>query len=153
MRFLSVSEGITQEHLNDVYSDPYIIRVGHDHRPASPIAHPAVTYLTATVHGTFVGAFMVIKFSVLEFELHSLLKRSALVYSRQLGKMFLDWAFKNHSISRVTAYVIAGLELAKNYCLKLGFKYEGLRRDACMQNGILKDVHILGMTRKDWVES
>jgi hypothetical protein len=145
-----VSETITEHQLNDVYSDPYIQKVGHDSRPAAIIKHPNVAYLSAWVGDQFAGAFMVIKFSSVEFELHSLLKKSAVLHSRQLGKKFLQWAFENHQILRVTAYIIEGLDAAKNYCLKLGFKLEGCRRDACMQNGIVKDVHILGMTRTDW---
>lgn len=146
---LAVIEGITDEHLQEVYSDPYICRIGHDHRPASPISHPNVSYLTATVNGRFAGAFMVIRFSSLELELHSLLKRSFVKHSRELGRAFLAWAFSK-PIQRVTAYIIEGMETARNYCLKLGFKDEGCRRQACMQNGVLKNVYILGMVREEW---
>ena len=145
-----VSETISAQQLNDVYSDPYILKVGHDNRPAAIINHPNVSYLSAWVGNQFAGAFMVIRFSAVEFELHALLKKSAILHSRQLGKACLKWAFDNHSILRVTAYVIDGLDAAKNYCLKLGFKNEGCRRNACIQNNIVKDVHILGMTRIDW---
>jgi hypothetical protein len=62
-------------------------------------------------------------------------------------------AFANPAIERVTAYVIEGLTAARNYCLKLGFQFEGIRRNACRQNGRLLGVHILGMTRNDWEKS
>ena len=145
-----VKEHITDEQLLEVYADPYINKIGHDHRPASPIHHPQVQYLSAWIDNTFAGAFMAITFSALELELHSLLKKSSLPYSRELGLRFLEWAFTNHPIERVTAYIIEGLTSAKNYCIKLGFKLEGCRRDACMQDGQLKSVYVLGMTRKDW---
>jgi len=147
---LAVNEGITQEHLQEVYSDPYISRVGHDHRPAAPISHPLVTYLSATINGKFAGAFMAIQQTSLELELHSLLKKSALPHSRALGQEFLKWAFESRPILRVTAYIIEGLESAKNFCLKLGMQLEGFRRDVCVQNGMVKGVYILGMTRQDW---
>jgi RimJ/RimL family protein N-acetyltransferase len=51
---------------------------------------------------------------------------------------------------RVTVYIIEGLEAAKNFALKLGFKNEGCRRCACVQGGIVKDVYVLGMTRQEW---
>jgi RimJ/RimL family protein N-acetyltransferase len=92
---------------------------------------------------------MAIRFSPLEIELHALLKRSVLKHSRELGMACLGWAF-SQPIQRVTAYIIEGLELARNYCLKLGFKEEGRRRAACVQGGVLKDVYVLGMTRLDW---
>jgi len=60
------------------------------------------------------------------------------------------WAFAHQHIQRVTAYVVEGLESAANFCLKIGFKNEGTRRDACMKNNKLVGVRILGMTRKDW---
>jgi len=146
---LAVTEGITKGHLLEVYSDPYITKIGHDHRPAAPIDHPAVTYLSAWVGNTFAGAFMAIRFSPIEIELHALLKRSVLKHSRALGMACLEWAFAQ-PIQRVTAYIIEGLESAKNYCIKLGFKEEGRRRVACVQNGMLKDIYVLGMTRMDW---
>ncbi len=147
---LEVKEGITQEHLQEVYGDPYISRVGHDHRPAAPISHPLVTYLSASINGKFAGAFMAIQQTSVELELHSLLKKSSLPYSRALGQEFLKWAFESRPILRVTAYIIEGLESAKNFCLKLGMQLEGFRRDVCVQNGTIKGVYILGMTRQDW---
>ena len=149
MTGLSVTAGITSEQLEAVYSDPYILRVGHDDRPAAPIYHPAVTYLTANINGKFAGAFMSIEFSDIEFELHALLHRHAVYRSRELTRLLTDWAF-SHPIERVTAYIIEGLESAFNFCRKIGFTYEGTRRNACRQNGQLKDVYILGMTRGEW---
>ena len=148
----AITEGITPEHLQQVYSDSYITKVGHDHRPSAPINHPLVTYLTATVGNRFAGAFMAIRFSSTELELHSLLHKSAVKHSRALGRAFLAWAFAQ-PILRVTAYIIEGLESAKNYCLKLGMTLEGFRRDACIQAGQIKGVYILGMTRTDWSKS
>ncbi len=149
MTRLSLTYGITDEHLNDVYSDAYIAKVGHDFREFKPIAHPNVAYLTAWVGGKFAGAFMAIKFSPIEYELHSFLKRDAVKHSRELGKMFLDWCFM-HPIARVTAYVIEGLESAKNYCMKLGFSHEGFRRNACARQGKQCGVYVLGMTRGEY---
>jgi hypothetical protein len=149
LQMSAVTKGITKDHLFEVYSDPYITKVGHDHRPAAYIDHPAVTYLSAWIGSTFAGAFMAVRFSPIEIELHAFLKRSALEHSRALGVACLEWAFAQ-PIQRVTAYIIEGLESAKNYCLKLGFKEEGRRRAACMQGGIIKDVYVLGMTRLDW---
>jgi hypothetical protein len=150
MMLVSVTESITDEHLLEVYADPYINKIGHDHRPAAPIIHPNVTYLSAWIGSTFAGAFMVIKQSAVELELHSLLKKSSVKQSRELGLACIAWAFSHPVVLRVTAYVIEGLEEAKNYCLKLGFKQEGCRRCACVQGGIVKDVYVLGMTRQEW---
>lgn len=138
--------------LDALYRDPYIARIGHDHRPASPIHHPDAYYFGAHIGGDLVGAFLVIDSGYIECDMHVLLTRRALPHSRALGRMCLDLIFSNPAIQRVTGYVIEGLEAAKNYGLKIGFKVEGFRRDACMQGGRLLGVHVLGITRNDWKE-
>jgi len=142
-----------QSALAPLFLDPYIARVGHDDRPAAPISHPHVHYLGARVDGELVGAFMIIESGFVEVDVHALLSRRALPHSRELGRLCLAQAFANPEIQRVTAYVIDGLNAARNYCLKLGFQYEGVRRCACRQGGRLRDVHTLGMTRNDWKET
>jgi hypothetical protein len=136
--------------LNNLFRDPYISRIGHDHRPLAPINHPHVKYLSAKLNGEQVGAFMVIESGFIELDLHAMLSKRALPHSREFGQLCLVWAFAHKHIHRVTAYIIDGMQSAKNYCMKLGFKNEGTRRDACMKNGQLVGVHILGMTRQDW---
>jgi hypothetical protein len=146
----SVTEGITEEHLQDIYSDTYIARAAHDGRAASPVIHPAVVYLSAWVKGSFAGAFLVVKHSAIDFELHSLLKRQFISSSRELGQHCLAWVFGHESVLRATVYVMEGLESARNYCIKQGFKLEGVKRNACMKNQEAKDIYILGIIREEW---
>lgn len=146
----AVSVGITEEHLRDVYSDPYIAKVGHDHRPAAPIIHSAATYLSAFILSEFAGAFLVIRQSAIEYEVHALLKKRSRIMSRDLGKACIDWMFSNPQIARVTASIIEDNKTTVNYCLKLGFEQEGFKRDACLTCGLLRGIHIMGMTRSDW---
>ena len=147
-----VSEGITERNLHELYADPYIQRVGHDHRPAAPIFHPSARYFSAWVDDDFSGAFLLIKTSPIDCDVHSLLMRRCILESRDLGDKFLEHVFMRNDFDRVTAPVIEGLEAARNFCLKLGFKQEGFKRDACQKDGILRGIHIMGMTRKDWSE-
>lgn len=133
-----------------ICADPYVARAGHDHRPTAPISHPSVSYLGAYAYGELVGAFLVIKSGFIEWDLHSLLTRKALPWCRDLGRLCLSWCFGHKAIERVTAYVIEGLETAKNYCLRLGFVIEGFRRNAAKVNGEFRGVHVLGMTRAEW---
>lgn len=145
-----VTEGASTEQLVEVYTDPYIARVAQDHRPHRPIFNTGAVYLAAWVNGRFAGLFLAIQHSMIEMELHSLLKRWAIPYSRDLGRQFLAWAFSHPDLLRVTAPIIEGLESAKNYCLKLGFVVEGVRRNATTHQGKIKNVHILGMLREEW---
>jgi hypothetical protein len=134
-----------------LYRDPWVSRVGHDHRPASPVHHPSAHYLGAYVHGAFVGAFLVIESGWVELDLHALLSRRALPACREFGRLCLAAAFAwSAEIQRVTAYVLQGLESARNYCRKLGFVDEGMRRDAARINGAPVGVYVLGMTRSEW---
>lgn len=149
MLAVSIVEGIDGEHLKQVYADPHIKKTGHDHRAAEPVIHPLATYLSAFVDGSFVGAFLAIRQSPIEIDVHSLLLRPAVRYSRELGLLFLQWAFSS-PILRVTAYVVDGLKTVVNYCLKIGFKHEGYRRNACVKDGVPIGVNILGITREDW---
>jgi hypothetical protein len=142
-----------QSALAALYSDPYIARVGHDHRPATPLHHPAAHYMGAHVDDVLVGAFLVIESGFIETDVHALLTRRALPHSRELGRLCLHYLFLSSAIERVTAYVIEGLTSARNYCLKLGFKDEGIRRAACMKNGALVGIYTLGITRNEWRNS
>ena len=148
---IEVGEGITQTDLAVLYADPYIQRVGWDEVPASPVIHPVAKYLTATVYGNFAGAFLAIRFSDREIEMHSLLRKEYIEHSRELGAMSLDWAFTQDGVHRVTAYITGDLVAAMNYCLKLGFKFEGIRREACSKNGKPLDVHIFGILKSEWM--
>ena len=135
-----------------LYADPYISRVGHDHRPAAYIDHPEVHYTGAHVDGVLVGAFVVVESGWIEHDVHAILTRRALRWSRDLGAMMLAQMFDNPMLQRITAQVIEGLESARNYCLRLGFRLEGFRRDAVMVGGRLRGVYMLGLTRRDWTE-
>lgn len=149
MAELSITEGIAPEHLAEVYSDAYIARVGHDQRPFGPVIHQLATYVSAWIDGAFAGAFLAIRATSVEIDMHALLFRRSVKHSRELGRMFLAWCFER-PIFRVTAQIIEGLELAVNYGLKIGFKREGFKPAMCTQNGALRGAHILGITRADW---
>ena len=141
--------GITDEQLNEVYADPYITRIAPDDWSMAPVIHPLVTYLSAFVNGRFVGAFLAIRYTQHEIEWHSLLMKSALKQSRQLGNLFLTWAFQQ-GVMRVTAHIYEYLTTAKNYGSKLGLQEEGFRRCAAVKNGKAVGVYMLGITRQEW---
>lgn len=145
----NVQIGISEEHLIEIYSDNYISRVAHDNRAFVPYQSSQSVYLTAYVGEKFAGAFLAIFISPLEIEFHSFLKKEANLYCRELGNAFLNWAF-SLKIERVTAQIGGHLQSVINYAKKLGFKQEGIKRNAISVNSELKDVYIMGMTRADW---
>ena len=147
---IALTDGITDKHLSDLYDDSYIQRISYDDRPASPISHPLASYVSAFINNVFAGAFLLIRSSRHEVEIHALLLKSAVAYSRELGKMIIERVFKYKDVMRITALVLEGLESVKNYCLKLGFELEGIKRSVCLKGGRPTDLYILGLLRQDW---
>ena len=148
MQICTVELGVPKSILIDLYSDPYISRVGHDHRPAKPIEHDLVFYLAAKIDGVYVGAFLCVLQTKVDCHIHSLLKKSALKKSRILCRKAIRWVFENMPVSRVSSPVIEGFEKAMNLCKKIGMNYEGCLKDACVVEGVLKDIHLMGITRR-----
>lgn len=146
-----IIKGVLPELLSDVYSNDYIIKnIMQDGREFKPIEHPLVTYYSALVDNCFVGCFMHIQFTKYEVELHSLLTKSALAESRELGKLMINKTFEDENVLRITANILGDLKKSINYCKKLGFELEGIKKDCVFKNGIITNIHILGLTREKW---
>jgi len=148
---LRIELGITKEHLDLVYNDSYILEnLSQDNRKIEPIINPLVTYYSAFNGDEFMGCFMHIKFTIYEVELHSLLLKKAIKNSRTFGKMIIDETFKDETVLRITANIIGDLKKSINYCKKLGFRQEGIKKHSILKNGIITNVNILGLTREEW---
>lgn len=147
---VSLEEGISVKNATALYADPFIARISDDGMEFAPISHPLVVYLSAFVGDEFVGAYIVVRFSDFEYEAHSLLMKKATRHSRALGELLIEWVFSHPKVLRITGYIRDGIQTAVNHCLKMGFQYEGFRRDALMVNGEPTGIHVLGLTRKEW---
>jgi len=135
--------------IDAVLTDPWVAaRIRHDGREPGHIDHPALTYHGAHVGGALVGVFVVIQHTACEVEVHAALLRSAMRSGRALGRLFLDQLWHDQpELLRITAPVLATLPSAANYCRKLGFVDEGVRRQACRVGGVPTDVVYLGLLR------
>ena len=145
---VEVTLGITAEHMEEVYSHPSIQKLKTDHSELSPIYNPLVSYYSAWNDGVFVGAFLVVKNTPLDSEIHILLFPSSVRVYRDLCKIVIMESLKNSN--RVTAKVFSDLHSIVNLVKKLGFKYEGRIREMFLQNGIKKDVLIYGLLKSEW---
>lgn len=145
-----ISVGISDENLQDIYSDPYIKNIAHDNMIFAPVIHPLAFYISAWVDNVFAGSFLIIRFSKTEIEAHSLLKKEFIPYSRELGKETLRWLFNQEDTLRVTTFIPSYLKSAMNYVKKIGFKEEGIKRDATTKDGKITDIHLFGITKNDW---
>lgn len=147
---VAVTEGASTEQLVEVYSDPFVARIAHDHRKHYPVFSPAATYLSAWVDGQFAGLYLAIKASEIELDVHVLLKKKATRHSRALGAAFLAWCFSNPMIRRLTGYIPDWIPAARNHSEKMGFKYEGVRRHAHIKDGQPRGLWIMGLLREEW---
>ena len=147
---VAVTEGASTEQLVDVYSDPFVARIAHDHRKHYPVFSPVATYLSAWVDGRFVGLYLAITASEIELDVHVMLKKKAARHSRALGAEFLAWCFSNSMIKRLTGYIPDWIPAARNHSEKMGFKYEGVRRHAHIKDGQPRDLWIMGLLREEW---
>ncbi|TDV06068.1 GNAT family N-acetyltransferase [Paraburkholderia caballeronis] len=140
--------------IESVYATPAIReRIRHDHWEPGFVASPAVGYLGGWHQGEFCGFFMIREVSGLDIEIHACLLPQATLYSRVLGVELLEMVFNASSVQRVSAPIIGNLVSAMNFVEKLGFRREGVLRNACQKNGQLLDVVLFGMTRTDFAES
>lgn len=147
---IEIRPGIQAEHLARIYTDPFMLRVSDDGQPMYPVFHERAHYVSAFVDGEFMGAYLVIRYTDTEWELHSLLLKKATRHSREFGRLLLEWVFSHDKVLRATGLIREGLNSAVNHCLKMGFQREGFRRNAVLVDGKPKGIHILGITREGW---
>lgn len=141
----------TQEEINIVYSNSYILKaITFDNRLPSPIINPLVEYISCFNNNDFLGCFMKIKFSDIEIEGHSLLLQKGIKHSRKLLKLFMNLCFDDR-IERMTTFIPEDLPKTINFCLKANWKIEGIKRNSYLRNGKLKNIVIMGITRKDFI--
>ena len=147
---VAVTEGASTEQLVEVYSDPFVARIAHDHRKHYPVFSPAATYLSAWVDGQFVGLYLAIKASEIELDVHVLLKKQATRHSRALGAAFLAWCFSNPMIIRLTGYIPDWIPAMRNHSEKMGFTYEGTMRNVQIKDGKPRGLWIMSLLREEW---
>lgn len=150
MPAISILRNTPEALLASLYADPYILRAGNDNHAISAVKHPLVEHWSAWADGLFMGCLVCVKYTKTETEFHARLLKAAIPFSREIGREAMRIVFSDQNVMRVTCYVMQGLEKAKNYCLRLGFSLEGIKRDAVTKNGLPRDVYMLGITRKDY---
>lgn len=128
-------------------------KIEQDGREPGYIDHPLVSYHGAYTDGALVGVLIAVQFTRWEVEVHAALLKPAVRHGRDLGRLFLDTVFADPVVMRATAYVLGTLPSAANYCRRLGFADEGVRRSACLVGGAPTDIIVLGLLRDDYEAS
>lgn len=138
----------TAKEIEETYNNPYIINaVSEDNRPFFPIVSEFVEYKAAYHDNVFMGLFLILDYNIYEKELHSLLLKNSIKFSRQFGEMIIDYIFEDPTVLRVTALIADDLPKTINTAKKAGFVQEGIKKNATIKKGKVLDIHILGARR------
>lgn len=146
-----ISDNVTPTMINEIYNSEYIIScIGYDSCSPSYINHPLAKYISAWCNELFLGLILCVRYNQYEIEMHSLLKKESIPYSREIGKIIIDKMFSDQEVIRITAPVQGDLKSTMNFLEKIGFVKEGIKKDAIIKKGIITDMYIYGITRLQW---
>lgn len=143
-----ISDNVTPTMVEDTYSGNYIIdRISTDSATPSYIDHPLAQYYSVWNNEIFLGLILCIRYNQYEIEMHSLLKKESITYSREIGNIIINKMFEDQDILRITAPVQGDLKSTMNFLEKIGFVKEGIKKSAIIKKGIITDMYIYGITR------
>ena len=144
---LSIEETYDEELINSFYADKFIYNgVKRDGVQTGFREHPAIHYLLCSIDGKKAGFFIAVESSEIDWEMHACLMKWATPHSRTLAQMAIDWVWERGPI-RITVPVVSRSTV--NFCKRLGFEIEGVRRNGAMIDGMLRDVTFLGLLKWD----
>lgn len=144
---LKVSDNSSQTERNQLYQNDYVLSAFGELHTKEPIENEFFKYHSCYVNGNFVGCFLEIIRSPIESEVHSLLFKSAIKYSRELAKIFIRNLFNSKPIFRVSTQVMQIHGSVINFCLKIGFIFEGIKQCADMKDGELQNMVMFRILR------
>ncbi|GAA5338589.1 MULTISPECIES: GNAT family N-acetyltransferase [Thermus] len=70
----------------------------------------------------------------------------------EASRLVLRYAFEGLNLNRVEANVLSSNEASTRLLKRVGFTWEGRRRDAVWRFGRWEDMEIYGITARDWQE-
>lgn len=103
-----------------------------------------VDYVSAKLGHANLGAFMIVKNTPDDFDIHFLIPRSSKRYIRVLTRLILDYIFDNYKCYRLTGWIKARKWTMVNLGIKFGFIVEGVKR------GKGENIFMIGLIREDW---
>ena len=149
-----ISDNVTSEMIEETYSDKYILScIEYDSSTPSYIDHPLAKYYSSWNKEEFLGLILCVRYNKFEIEMHSLLKKESIPYSRDIGKLIIEEMFSDKDVLRITAPVQGNLKSTMNFLEKIGFVKEGIKKDAIIKKEIVTDIYIYGITKTKWKES
>ena len=71
-------------------------------------------------------------------------------YGREVMVLLLDYCFNTLNMERVTIDHFSGNDKASSLYLDLGFKYEGIMRNAAKRDNKYYDLHLMSLLREEY---
>lgn len=146
---LSVVNNSSDEELQQIYQNDYVLSAFGELHTRNPLKSDIVKYYSCYVNGNFVGCFLEIMRSPIESEVHSLLFKKAAKYCRELARIFIRQLFESKPIVRVSTQVMQIHKSVINFCLKIGFVFEGIKKNADLKDGKLQDLILFRILRNE----
>lgn len=144
---LSIKETRNLAIINQFYLDPHIVAgAKRDGVMLGARDHPAIHYLICEIDAKPAGFYAVVQLNDIDWEAHVCLMKWAIPQARDFGAMVIDWLWAAGA-QRITVPAIKATTV--NYCRRLGFSIEGVRRKAVSVNGARLDVTYLGLLRPE----
>ena len=147
MASLKVSDISSKTERIQLYQNDYVLSAFGELHTKEPIENEFFKYHSCYVDGIFVGCFLEIIRSPIESEVHSLLFKSAIKYSRELARIFIKNLFNSRPIFRISTQVMQIHGSVINFCLKIGFVFEGIKQCADMKDGKLQSMVMFRILR------
>lgn len=71
-------------------------------------------------------------------------------YGEEALRLILDYCFVNLHMERITLDHFDGNDIAAKLYNKIGFRYEGVARNACKKNGRYYNLHLMALLRAEY---
>jgi RimJ/RimL family protein N-acetyltransferase len=125
--------------------------LGDDAKPAradfQPVESEELIYLVAWEGGNPLGMFLLIQRNSVHAETHFAMLPAVWGQSRDIGKAFLEWIWRNTSFERLTGNILERNRLAIAYAKSIGCQPYAVNLNSIRRGGKLQNEVLVGISR------
>ena len=141
-------EPITIDKANEIIDDEMLSRISQDgDQKELPRKY---TYIGCNLDGKLIGFFALREESKSTIDLHINIKKIYRGYARIFSRLLLDNLFRSSNVNRVETEIPDLYKDVLKFAHSMGFKKEGVKREAFLKNNNWHDKIIVGLTRSDY---
>lgn len=144
---ISLSQ-ITREAANNILDDELADRISQDGE--SGILPEKYTYIGCNLDGKTIGFFALREESKSTVDLHINIKKKYRGYARTFSNLIIRNMFNDERINRIESEIPSIYGDVLKFVHSLGFRKEGIKREAFLKNNKRHDKVIVGLIRSDY---